>query len=439
MSSNDLQLEMNFSEKQQNQFRKTVESGAFSLLIESAVPGPQLPVKDAVKQLRALEDEVASLTELPCGVSVVDRPGNPDGWSAVEFAAQMSEELRDRNLVYLSGFNREPAEIDRQLAIAENSGSFNIAAVSGDLDENRGPRTDSGQIFKKVMAKKNFFAGVTVNPYQYDPWALSAQYSKLGARILSDAGFFITQAGWDTLKLQSLSWYLLSHDLYAPGFVRLFFLTPERMKQLLENGQPGVIIGKELRRTMERELKLDRVLFDVAQFTRLERQAAACRILGFSGIQLCGADHPKIVAEAVHAVNKGINSCSTFEDFLECYHNGMAESEVNSFHLKFQLFDRVLKRPYPFDDPPSPAELPDPEVTFWERAALRFSGSDSFSKARQGVCTAGKCPKHNTLGPCGGVRHDGRCEEGVRECVYRKWFRFAQANDALSGIEKEMI
>ena len=186
MGSNDLQLEMNFSEKQQNSFRKTVESGAFSLLIESSVPGPQLPARDAVKQLRVLEEEIAGISALPCGMAIVDRPGNPEGWSGIEFASQMSEELRDRHLVYLSGFNRDPGEIDRQLAIAGNSGNFNIACVSGDLGEGAAARTDSGQIFKKVMAKKGFFGGVTVNPYQYDPWALTAQYSKLGARILSE-------------------------------------------------------------------------------------------------------------------------------------------------------------------------------------------------------------------------------------------------------------
>ena len=101
--------------------------------------------------------------------------------------------------------------------------------------------------------------------------------------------------------------------------------------------------------------------------------------------------------------------------------------------------NRTGRQPYPFDDPPSPAELPDPGVTFWEKTAVRFSRKDAFAKNRQGVSTAMKCPKHNTLGPCGGVRHDGRCESGSQECVYRKWFRFAHACDALSGIEKEMI
>jgi hypothetical protein len=37
------------------------------------------------------------------------------------------------------------------------------------------------------------------------------------------------------------------------------------------------------------------------------------------------------------------------------------------------------------------------------------------------------------------VRHDGKCENNSQECVYRKWFRFAAAKDALNGIEKEMI
>lgn len=439
MSSNDLQLEMNFSEKKQNRFRKTVEQGEFSLLFESAVPGPQLPVKDAVKQLRALDEGAAAIETLPCGVAVIDRPGNPEGWSAIEFAAQMSEELRDRNVVYLSGFNRSAEDIDRQLAIAENSGNFNIAAVSGDLTDTPVPRTDSGRIFKRMMEKKIFFPGITVNPYQYDPWALMAQYSKLGARILSDTGFFVTQMGWDTLKLQSLSWYLLSRDLYAPGFVRLVFFTPERMKQFLEDPPPGVIISKELRRSMEEELKRPRKLFDVAQFCRLKRQAAACKILGFSGIQLCGADHPNLAKEAAQAIHEGINAYSTFEEFLECYSSEMAESEINSFHLKFQLFDRVLKRPYPFDAPPSPAELPDPQVTFREKLLQKLSPKDAFARERQGVSTAGQCPKGNTLGPCGGVCHDGRCENTLQECVYRKWFRFAAANDALTGIEKELI
>jgi 5,10-methylenetetrahydrofolate reductase len=437
MSSSDIQLEMNFSERQ-NRFRTTVESGTFSLLVESGVPDPKLPVKEVLKQLCTLEETCVQIDNIPCGMALLDGQNNPGNWSAVEFAAQMSDAHRDRHVVYLSGANRDAAEIDRQLAIAANANAANIVAVSGDLGQNIPQRTDSGKIFKQLMAQ-SFFTGVTVNPYQYDPWALMAQYSKLAARIISDAGFFVTQMGWDTLKLQSLSWYLLLRNLYAPGFARLLFLTPERMKQMLEKETPGIIIGRELRKTMENELSLSRKLFDVAQLCRLKRQAAACRVLGFSGIQLCGADQPAVAKECAGVIWEGISSISSFEDFLECYHSEMAESEVNSFHLKFQLFDRVLKRPYPFDNPPQPAELPDPEVKLSEKIALIFSGKDEFSHRRQNVCTAGKCPKHNTLGPCGGVRHDGRCENGTQECVYRKWFRFAAANDAMTGIEKEMI
>lgn len=437
MGSNDIQLEMNFSEKQ-NRFRKTVEQGTFSLLIECASSDPKLPGKDALKQLRTLEESVTQIGELPCGLALLDTQNNSEGWSAIEFASQMSEELRDRHVVYLSGANRDMKEIDRQLAIAANANSLNVVAVSGDLGEGNTLHTDSGRIFKRLM-EKSFFSAVTVNPYQYDPWALMGQYAKLGARILCNGGFFVTQVGWDTLKLQSLAWYLLSKDFYAPGFVRLLYLTPERMKHLLEHEQPGIIIGKELRRTMENELRLPRNLFDVSQLRRLERQAAACKALGFCGIQLAGADHPALALQAAEAVVKGLNEFSSFEEFLECYRADMAESEVNSFHLRFQLFDRVLKRPYPFDDPPRPAELPDPEISFWEKAALLFAPRDAFSARRQKVPTAGECPKHNTMGPCGGVRHDGRCENGTRECAYRKWLRFAAAADALSGIEKEMI
>lgn len=437
MSSSDIQLEMNFSEKQ-NRFRKTVEQGNFTLLFENTPPGPQLLAKEALKQLCTLEEAVTKIEELPCGLAILDGQSNPENWSAIEFASQMSESLRDRHLVYLSGLNRDEKEIDRQLAIAANANSRNIIAVSGDLAAPGLNRTDSGRIFKRLM-ENSFFAGVTVNPYQYDPWALMAQYSKLAARIMSNGGFYVAQAGWDTLKLQSLAWYLLAGHLYAPGFVRLLFLTPERMQKLLEKEQPGMVIGKELRRTMENELKHSRKLFDVAQFHRLERQAAACKALGFSGIQLSGADHPALAAEAAHAIAKGLKEFSTFDEFLECYRSEIAESEVNSFHLKFQLFDRVLKRPYPFDEPPRPAELPDPELSFWEKLSLLFARKDAFARRRCNVPTAGACPKNNTLGPCGGVRHDGKCENNAHECVYRKWFRFAAAGEGLNGIEKEML
>lgn len=437
MTNYDIQLEMNFSERQ-NRFRKTVGDGRFSLLIEGPVPGPQIPPQEAVKTLKHLEETVLGITGIDCGLAILDRNSNQEAWSAIEFAAHLDPASRDRHVVYLSGRNKSMKEIDRQLAIAANANSRNIIAVSGDLAAPGLNRTDSGRIFKRLM-ENSFFAGVTVNPYQYDPWALMAQYSKLAARIMSNGGFYVAQTGWDTLKLQSLAWYLLAGDLYAPGFVRLLFLTPERMQKLLEKEQPGMVIGKELRRTMENELKLSRKLFDVAQFHRLERQAAACKALGFSGIQLSGADHPGLAAEAAHAIAKGLKEFSTFDEFLECYRSEIAESEVNSFHLKFQLFDRVLKRPYPFDEPPRPAELPDPELSFWEKLSLLFAKKDAFAKRRCNVPTAGACPKNNTLGPCGGVRHDGKCENNARECVYRKWFRFAAAGEGLNGIEKEML
>lgn len=436
MSSNDIQLEMNFSERR-NQFRKTVEQGEFSLLIEGPVPEPQIPPAETVNQLRILEDAVMNIDHLKCGLAILDRNRNQEAWSAIEFASHLDEENRDRHLVYLSGRNRNSSEIERQLVIAENSGNINIAAVSGDLDDSS-VRTDSGKIFRKLIGRKAFFSGVTVNPYQYDPWSLYAQYAKLSSRARLDAGFFVAQAGWDILKLQSLSWFMISRALFVPGFVRIVMLTPDRVEKLIAGKQPGVTVSRELLRTLEKELCFSRNQFDSAQLQRLKRQAAACKVLGFSGIQLAGAEHPKQAAEAAKCIAEALKEFNSFEDFLECYHSEMAESEVNSFHLDFHLFDRVFNRPYPFDDPPAPNEIPVPEIGFWERLKNGFSG-DRFSALRQGVATVRHCPKHNECGPCGGVRHDGKCENGKQECAYRKWVRFAAANDALSSVEKEMI
>lgn len=436
MNSNELPFEVNTAGKI-NRFRRTVEQGEFSLLIESAVPGPQLPADEVLRQLKTQEETLLGITEIKCGLAILDRGSNREARSAVEYASELSEENRDRHVVYLSGKGRDMAEIDHQLVMAAASGCFNIAAVTGDLEDHP-VYTDSGKIFQRLREDKRFFTGLTVNPYQYDPWAQTAQYSKLAARIMDDCGFFVTQMGWDTLKLQSLSWFLLNRNLYAPGFVRLLLPTPERMKNLLEHPAPGIIVGKELRSTMERELALDRTPFDVAQLRRLALQAVACKMLGFSGIQLAGAEHPRTAALAAKTIADALAKFTTFEEFLECYQSEMAAYEVNSFHLRFRLFDRVFRRPYPFDDPPRPRELPDPDISFREKFFLKFSGKDPLARRRQGIPTVGACPKHKASGPCGGVMHDGRCENGKNECVYRKWMRFACANDAITGIEKEM-
>ena len=438
MGSSDLQLEMNFAGRRENRFRQTVNGGEFYLFFETAVPGAQMPAKETVKSLQALEEAVLKISGIKCGLAIPDLNENQEAWSAVEFASHLSEENRDRHLVYLSGRGRNVSEIGRQLAIARNAGIVNIAAVSGDLD-NSPERIDSGRIFQQIKKEEAFFPGVTVNPYQYDPWALTAQYAKLVSRLQQDAGFFVAQAGWDTLKLQSLSWFLLTRSLFVPGIVRLIMLTPERMRKLVENRQPGIIVGKELQRTLEKELSISRGQFEAAQLQRLGLQTAACRLMGFSGIQISGADHPEQAATIAQVVSGALREFTSFQDFLECYHSEMAESEINSFQLEFQLFDRILSRPYPFDDPPKPANLPPSRPGFWERAARLFTPGDTFSARRMGLPTARLCPKHNECGPCGGVRADGGCENGKQECVYRKWFRFAAAADALSGIEKEMM
>ena len=453
MSNNNIQLEMNFSERQ-NRFRKTVGDGRFSLLIEGPVPGPQLPPQEAVKNLKNLEAAVLGITGIDCGLAILDRNSNQEAWSAIEFAAHLDPESRDRHVVYLSGRNKSMKEIDRQLAIAANAGNINVVAVSGILDDSP-ERSDSGEIFKRLAEQKNFFPGITVNPYQYDPWALMAQYAKLPARFAGGTpGFFVTQIGWDTLKLQSLSWYLLSNSVFVPGFVRLFYLTPERMQHMLTDREPGITVTRELQAILEneyvagapqaagqgtmQEFETRRKAFAAAQFRRLKLQAAAARLLGFSGIQLCGADHPQTAQLAAQAVKQALEEFKTFEDFLPFYQSELADVEISSLSLNYQLFDRFFHRPYSFDKPPHPRELPKPEISFCEKLFAKFAPKDALSPRRQGLPTVRLCPKHKSCGPCGGVRVDGKCENGARECAYRKWFRFAAAKDGLFGIEKEL-
>jgi len=443
MSENDLQLQMNFSEKG-NEFRSRIGSGKFSLLIENPVPCAEIPQEESLKKLQTLEQSIAEIKDLPCGLAILDRSEQPNGWNAVEYASQLPEERRGNHVVYLSGFGKTREEVTALLHMAEGAGLPNLVPVSGDLAEFPVNRTESAELLEMMLAVKGLHPGITVNPYQYDPWALMAQYYKLAVRLRKGANFFIAQAGWDMLKLQSLSWFLLNRQLFTPAFARLILLTPERMEKLLSGSLPGISIPHEMQLCLEKELCFSRNQFESAQLRRLELQAAGCRMLGFSGVQIAGADTPGLAAVAAHRIAETLQKIKTFDDFLNCYNAEMAEYESDSFENKFHLFDRVLRRSYPFDNPPVSNELPPAGLGCSEKliAGVKHTfgiEKDSRMKRRFSICTGGACPKGIFGGPCGGVNHDGSCEEGTQECVYRKWCRHANSKGELASVEEELF
>ncbi len=462
-----LQLQMNFGSGV-NRLRGFLESGDFTVLVEAPVPQEELPPEAAVEQLLRLEEAVVGVTEVNCALMVPDRGGHAGILRGVEYASALPEANRDRHLVCLSGAGRTPSEVSALLKVAKHGGIRNLLPVSGDAPSGATFRecrrmgfADSMAMTRLAAENPAFSIGAAVNPFQYTAYTLLGQYFKLVGKLHSGASFIVTQSGWDMLKLQSLAWYLASRSLFTPMLAHLTLLTPDRVEQILQGKFPGVRISDDFRRILEKELCYSRNQFEAAQLRRLELQAAGCRLLGFSGVVLAGADLPARAVTAARRIADALREFTSFEQWLEAYNSHLASAEMAPFARHFTLYDRVLHRNYPFDAPPVSNELPQPalsrterfknrmtELVFRNRICRRSSslrilkmllagcrGCDDCTLPRNQFVCIRNCPKGLTGGPCGGARPSGQCEIGGAECVYSRIVRAAAWRGELPSVE----
>ena len=464
----DMQLEMNF-EHSKNCFQKQLELGNFVLLIENSSPGRDNDPKASADRLAALEETVLGIKDIHTSLAITDRYSQFASWRAAEYASALSAENRDRHVIYISGRDTTADEVNDLIQLAGNAGLRNVVAVSGSKVPGEGLKETRRRTFTEsistlqMLQKGDFYCGATVNPYQYTPFSLMGQYYKMGKKFRNGASFGVVQAGWDMLKLQSLLWYLRKQDLYIPMIARLIWLTPDKVERILAGEYPGITISRDFRKILEKELRYSNNQFEAAQLRRLELQAAGLRLLGFSGIQLAGAELPnraKVVAERIAGA---LQEFTGFEHWLSEYNSYLARTEMAPFWRSFYLYDRVLSRPYPEDAPPAANDMGPVEVSRMEKiryAVRKFL----FHKADQqvpesayllkksialcrGNCEAcllpqceyvcpRNCPKGLIEGPCGGVTPQGNCEVNpAQECRHCKIVRHAHWRGTLPELE----
>jgi methylenetetrahydrofolate reductase (NADPH) len=457
---NDLQLEMNFSrETSRNRLRDTINRGEFVLLVECNSPGRDIDPAAAVEKLAVMEKAALESTELPVSLAITDGYRSLKSYRAVECAAALSPENRDRHLVYLSGRDVDAAELKNLSSLALDAGIRNLIAVSGDAARGESVKETRKRAFTESIEMLNVWQnrnhpalqiGAATNPFQYTAYTLIPQYNKMLRKIHSGAQVIVTQAGWDMLKLQTLRWYLTLRDLYIPTVARLVLLTPERVEKILAGFYPGITISPDFRKILDKELRFSLAQFEAAQWRRLELQAAGCRLLGYSGIQLSGIDHPAKLKIAVERIAAALKEFTEFDHWLEEYNSYLAMTEMAPFCGSFHLFDRVLHRAYP-EKPPRLNEPEPPAVSGAEklRLALRsfffphadrqppenrrllkaiLCGCRSCAECRLPQCMftcPEHCPKRLANGSCGGMKPNGMCELSTAECVHRRITRLA--------------
>lgn len=318
-----------------NRFRDSLSNGEFVLLVESSSPSLSNDPIAAGERLAAFEEAVLSVSNVNTALAVTDRYLSLDAWRAVEYANALREENRDRHVIYLSGRNTTGEEL-RQLAdAAAKSRLFNVVPVSGNCVPGDTLRECRKRVFSESVGvirnlaerKEPFFLGGTTNPYAYTPFTMMGQYFKLVKKLNAGASFVVAQAGWDMLKLQSLRWYFSGRSLFYPMIARLVLLTPNLVEKILAGEYPGINISPDFQKILEKELRYSLNQFEAAQYRRLELQAAGCRLLGFSGIQLAGAETPGRAKIAAERIGNALREFNSFDSWLEEYNSYLARAE----------------------------------------------------------------------------------------------------------------
>lgn len=450
------QIQLNISlEKSSNPLRDTLNSGNFVFLAEAGLPESSSTLADAYERIKPLAEKMWSFDDLCGGLAITDLPGS--AFSAAEFASAIPEQFRNRNLFYLSGSGRSANEIAGELKIAAGAGIENIVAVSGEAWggslQNCRARNYSGtlQILDMLRESASFWYGSTVNPYHYQEAAMLGTLDYFRKKLLAGSEYTVIQAGWDMLQTQTLFWYMLRNNFYLPAIVRIVLLTPEKIEKIVSGELPGLRISKDFRKQLEQELCGSSAQFEAAQYRRLELQVAGARLLGASGVQISGINFPGKAEIIARRIRSALEEFKSFEHWLDEYNHYQAELEMTMSLNNFRLYDRVLRRNYPFDAPPVGKESSGLKLTGSERfkhrlcrklfrnAHLQKASRDrllkkllvscrSCSKCRlpqhEFVCVE-NCPKRLNDGPCGGIRENGMCEIGNFECIHAKIVRFS--------------
>ncbi len=472
--SGELQYSIKFNNGSTNLFRQNLESGAFTVLIETSVPEKTVSGAAAVEKLRELENAVVNnQSGIYAALAISDRRDeNNLDLRAVEYAASLPENNRSRHVVYLSGADTNVDKIEELVDFAAEHGLCNLVAVSGEANCDwsgreckKHPFTESICTLQKAASTGGFFLGAGVNPYQYTFYTLFGQYFKLMKKIGQGAAFAVTQAGWDMLKLQSLMWYLRNRQVFLPVISRLILLSPAQVEKINAGKCPGVKISKDFNRYLSRELRYSQNQFDAAQYRRIELQAAGCRLLGMSGVQIAGVDTPARARFIIARISAALKEFTSFEQWISEYHDYMASAEMAPFSNDFKLFDPILRRDYPVDSAPvrhSEFEVEQVSVIDRWRFKLRrmlFKHADKSKAGKkfllklfsvgcsgcgrcrlpqtQYICPE-RCPKHLADGVCGDVDPNGNCAITGSECIQVGILKKAYQNNEYAEVESSV-
>ncbi len=472
MSYNGLQLEMNF-DPGKNRFHENLNNGEFVLLFEYNAPSNDTDPALAGERLKEFEYAVLGIEGIPAGLALTDRFVSPDTLDASTIATALSADSRDRHIIFLSGRESSLERLTERAHFCIANGFANIVAVSGNTypgesaKENRERVfSDSVHILDLLRAREEypFFSACVVNPFKYTPETAFPQYFKLMKKLRQGANFVLTQFGWDMLKLQELRWYLSYRGYHFPTIARLMLLSPELLEKIQRGGVAGVQLSANFQAVLGSELKYSHNQFEAAQWRRLELQAAGCRLLGYSGIQVAGLNSPDKIKIAAQRIKAAFKEFTSFADWSREYMEYLSRAEMTPYPYKFYLFENLFSQAH-LETTPSMTTVPPVSLSKQEKYSYRLKkfmfpradkqlpGTHFFAKKLFASCKECShcrlpgtfyvcpelCPKGMANGPCGGTRADGLCEHADIQCIYNEIMHLAAWRNKIHQLEETLI
>ncbi|MBE6379866.1 MAG: hypothetical protein E7047_02940 [Lentisphaerae bacterium] len=471
----DIQLEMNFSTPSGNRFRRCLENGVFTVLFEVTAPGYELPDDEAAARLAQLEKTALSCTKLPCALALTDRSWSDKHRSALEYAALLPEKNRNSHIFYISGRHADHSAMRSKLAAARSLNLANLVAVSGTSMPNEDARalrkidfTESVhtlQMLREQPDKQLFYPGSTINANLYSAPGLYSSIFKLIKKFNTGSEFAVTQAGFDIAQLDNLRTYLSWRGFHQPLIARLMLLTPDKVDKITANAMPGINISGDFLQILDKELRFSSSQFEAAQYRRLELQAVGCKLLGYSGIQIAGADSVNKMQITMDRIDRALKEFSNLNQWAEEYKYYMARSDMAPGEKDFYLFEKLLDSNAEERIAPQLTEFTLPVRSFGGRCREKltrflFPEADQQPAAERhwlkklltgcpgcANCRLPQtqyhcpqlCPKELANGPCGGVRDNGLCEAADIPCVHLDIWLDAERRKACDALENDLI
>ncbi len=275
----------------QNLLRERLGSGQFVASIEFVTPEASDELEGAIAPLIDLAEHIKADSRFHT-IAITDRVKSDHDHDPVLVGARVAEACGKMPTVHLSGKDRDAAWTADALRRLEASGLDDLLVVTGDkVKVEPGGRQvryyDSVNMVAQARAAGAFHIAAAVSPFKYREEDLMNQYLKMAKKEKAGADCFITQVGWDMLKLKELMAYRRRRGFMAPVMGGVMLLTVARARYIRQNKLAGITITDALQARLEEEAKQPDKGVGAA-YRRLALQIVGLRRLGFAGFQLTG-------------------------------------------------------------------------------------------------------------------------------------------------------